>query len=303
VRRLPAAFLVLAVGCSPASEPTDPVADATDTGKLVVYVTSEPLRAMAERIGGDTVEVHFPAPADVDPADWSPSADVVARYQAADLVLRNGAGYDAWIDRATLRDRALVDTSAEYADRLIRIEMPTHQHGPQGEHSHGTTASTTWLDPDLARHQARAVATAFSAARPDASEEFGLRAAALEAELQALDLRLAAVAERLAGEPIFYSHPVYDYLDRRYALDGRSLHWEPGAVPLESEWRALRILLRDHPARLILWEADPLPETAARLADLGVESVVFAPCGNRCADDWLAAMQANAARLAAFERD
>jgi hypothetical protein len=30
--------------------------------------------------------------------------------------------------------------------------------------------------------------------------------------------------------------------------------------------------------------------------------VVFAPCGNRCGDDWLGALQANAARLEAALR-
>ena len=61
----------------------------------------------------------------------------------------------------------------------------------------------------------------------------------------------------------------------------------------------LRALLEEHPARVMLWEAEPLAETAERLAGLGVESVVYAPCANRPREgDWLAVMQAN---LAAFE--
>lgn len=290
------ALLCLGTGCSP-DPATPPSSPPAPDAKLIVYVTSEPLRAMTEWIGGDTVEVHFPAPADVDPAHWSPSAETVARYQAADLVLRSGAGYDPWIDLATLRDRALIDTAVAYRHRLIRIDTPTHRHGPTGEHSHGATASTTWLDPTLAIAQARAVREAFASARPAEAAGFEQRGATLIEELEALDRRLAAAAERLAGAPILYSHPVYDYLNRRYALDGLSLHWEPDEGPPESEWRALRALLLDHPARLILWEADPLPETAARLADLGLEIAVFAPCGNRCADGWLATMQANAVRF------
>jgi hypothetical protein len=52
----------------------------------------------------------------------------------------------------------------------------------------------------------------------------------------------------------------------------------------------------------MLWEAEPLPETAARLAALGIESRVFAPCVNRPSDgqDWLAVMQANRAVLEAI---
>ena len=63
---------------------------------LTVYVVNYPLRYFAERIGGELVRVVFPAPADVDPAHWSPDAETVAAYQAADLILLNGAGYARW---------------------------------------------------------------------------------------------------------------------------------------------------------------------------------------------------------------
>jgi zinc transport system substrate-binding protein len=195
-----------------------------------------------------------------------------------------------------LRERSVVDTSVGYAERLLPAAAPTHQHGPGGKHSHGATAFTTWLDPSLAALQARAVAEALAAARPAAAAGFRERAASLGEELHRLDRRLAAAAERLAAPPL-YSHPVYEYLDRRYDFGGRSLHWEPDEVPGEREWGVLEELLREQPARLMLWEADPLPETRRRLEALGIDSLVFAPCGNRCGDDWLAAMEANAAHL------
>jgi zinc transport system substrate-binding protein len=292
-----ALLVAVAMGCSPTPEEADSPAPAGEDA-LVVYVTSEPLRAMAERIGGDAIEVHFPAPNGVDPAHWSPDPETVARYQSADLVLRSGAGYDPWIDRATLRERSVVDTSAGYAERLIRAAAPTHQHGPQGEHSHGATAFTTWLDPTLAALQARAVAEALAAARPAEASAFRERASGLDRDLRTLDGRLAAAAARLPMPPL-YSHPVYGYLDRRYELGGRSLHWEPDEMPPEREWEALAALLRERPARLILWEAEPLPATMRRLEGLGIESVVFAPCGNRCGEDWLAVVRANAAHLEA----
>ena len=49
-----------------------------DDGKLSVYVVNYPLQYFAERIGGDRVQVTLPAPADVDPAYWSPDAATVA---------------------------------------------------------------------------------------------------------------------------------------------------------------------------------------------------------------------------------
>ena len=51
-----------------------PVAEET-TDMLVVYAVNYPLAYFAERIGGDLVEVVFPAPVDEDPAFWNPSAE------------------------------------------------------------------------------------------------------------------------------------------------------------------------------------------------------------------------------------
>ena len=57
-------------------------------------------------------------------------------------------------------------------------------------------------------------------------------------------------------------------------------------------------LLAEHPARLVLWEGEPLPETRARLESLGLRSIVYDPCGNIPASgDWLSVMQGNAERL------
>jgi hypothetical protein len=66
-------------------------------------------------------------------------------------------------------------------------------------------------------------------------------------------------------------------------------------MPSERQWRALRGLLEEHPARTMLWEAEPLPEVAERLAALGIETRVCAPAANRPdVGDWLTVMCENA---------
>ena len=128
---------------------------AVAADRLVVYAVNYPLAYFAERIGAEHVEVHFPAPAGVDPAFWVPNAETVAGYQGADLILLNGADYAKWVTKATLPMSAMVNTTAAATDRYIEIEaLTTHSHGPEGEHAHGGTAFTTWLDMRLALCQA-----------------------------------------------------------------------------------------------------------------------------------------------------
>jgi zinc transport system substrate-binding protein len=298
-----AAAAVLACGPGEQPEPARPVATEA-AAPLAVYAVNYPLRYFAERIGGDLVQVVFPAPADVDPAHWSPGADTVAAYQAADLILRNGAGYARWVQRASLPRARLVDTSASFGDRLIAQDAaPSHIHGPEGAHAHADLAFTTWLDPELAILQARAVAEAFAGARPEHAAAFRSGMAALETALGELDARLGESARAIGETPLLFSHPVYQYFARRYSLNSRSLHWEPDEPPGERAWRALEDLLVEHPARWMIWEAAPSEATLRRLEALGVRSIVYSPCAKAPEEgDFLSVMRGNAAAFEALSR-
>jgi len=247
-----------------------------------VYTVNYPLAYFAERIAGESVQVVFPAPPDVDPAFWSPDAETIADYQQAELVLLNGAGYAGWLQRATLSRSRLVDTSAALADSLIPVDdTATHSHGPGGDHSHKDMAFTSWLDMDIAAGQARAVFDSLVRLRPENEPGYRERLHELENDLGELDTRLKVVAERIGDQPLVFSHPVYQYLARGYGLNGRSVHWEPHDVPGNDQWRELSDALATHAAAWMIWEDEPLPDTVSRLEGMGVESLVFRPCGNR----------------------
>ena len=126
-----AAVAVILAGFATAATPVDAAEP------LTVFTVNYPLAYFAERIGGDHVAVTFPSPAEGDPAFWNPDGDTIARYQAADLVLLNGAGYAKWAARASLRVSRTVDTSRGFEQAWIELEDVTaHTHGPEGEHSH-----------------------------------------------------------------------------------------------------------------------------------------------------------------------
>lgn len=301
LRRTPLALVLIfaLAGCdSHQSREVSPAAPET-TAKFVVYSVNYPLAYFAERVGGDLVDVRFPAPGDEDPAYWSPDAETIAAYQGADLILLNGAEYAKWVVRATLPSSKMVDTSAAFADRFIPLAgNTTHSHGPEGAHEHTGWAFTTWLDPQLAIEQAQAVTTALIHLRRNHEAEFNSHLVALESELRELDQRQAAAAEVIGDTPLLFSHPVYQYLMRRYELNGVEVHWEPDELPDGSAWDHIEELLATHPAQWMLWEGEPLEDTVAGLHELGVGSLLFDPCGNVPeTDDYMTVMEANAASL------
>jgi len=287
----------LLIGCDGASSD----APAREKGN-VVYVVNYPLQYFAERIGGEAVDVRFPAPAEGDPAFWTPDEATVRAYQDADLILLNGATYAKWAARYSLPTARTVDTSAGFRDAYIEVkESVTHSHGKGGAHSHAGTDFNTWVDPELAIRQAQSVRDALSTFWPDHAESFRANFDTLEQELVEVRDALREMTQKATAPPaLIASHPVYNYAAKRFGWNLRNLHWEPDTMSDDAEWTKLEKMLTDHPALHMLWEDEPLDAIRERLEPLGVKVVVFRPCGNRPpSGDYLSEMRANVERMGA----
>jgi zinc transport system substrate-binding protein len=297
-------LLILALpACGPATEEPDN-GEAPAVAAPKVIASNYPLYFFASEILGDGGGIELSLPAMTgDPADWRPDASAVADLQQADLILLNGAGYEAWLDWVTLPADRLLDTSASLSGQLIPLREETvHQHGPGGEHSHTGVAFTLWLDPELAIAQASAIERALSSMAPEQAASFRRNLAGLVDRLQALDEDLRRAFDSLDGQPLLFSHPVYQYLQARYGLNGVSLHWEPEESPSMKSWIELGEILSGHAARLMLWEGEPMAETRERLLQLNVRPVVFDPVANRPErGNFFDAMRGNLERLNALQ--
>jgi zinc transport system substrate-binding protein len=273
--------------------------DAAAEKKLTIYTVNYPLKYFAERIAGEHANVVFPAPADGDPAYWVPDAKTITDYQKADLILLNGAQYARWTEKVTLPRSKMVDTSRKFKDRYVKLEEAvSHSHGPEGEHEHMGIAFTTWLDLDLAAKQAGEIENALSRKRPDLKSVFQRNYAALEKDLLALDRDIKAIVANKQKKPLVGSHPVYQYLERRYGLNMKSVHWEPDEAPDSKQLTELKGILKKHPAKWMIWEGDPLDETVSTLTGMGMKSIVFDPCGNKPeTGDFMSVMQQNVKNL------
>ena len=280
---------------------SDQGGSATEPNKALVVTSNYPLYFFASRIaeGVDVApEIVFPE-IDGDPTFWTPGAEQIQLLQSADMVILNGAGAEPWLDLITIDQRRLLDTSANISDRLIPLEdTVAHQHGPEGEHSHQGTAFTTWLDPRLAIAQSQAVTDALINLSPAGETGFRDNMSKLENELLALDAQLAEVFGKFEGQPVMFSHPVYQYLQRRYRINGKSVHWEPDQEPTTSAWIDMQQMLASHPATIMIWEDEPLATTAQRLSNADIKSVGFHTVANRPAEgDYFSAMRDNARQI------
>jgi len=194
---------------------------------------------------------------------------------------------------------SITDPSYFYLDSspvLPDLEPPatTHSHGTEGEHAHEGLAFTTWLDLSLAAKQAEAVFEAFARKQPQQKDLFRANYLALEKDLLALDGRIKAIVSLKDTVPIIFSHPVYEYFEKAYGLNGRSVHWEPDQDPTPGQVTELNKLLENHLAKWMIWEATPIKSAVDVLEAKGIQNVVFDPCGKMPFDsDFLTVMQQN----------
>ena len=216
------------IGCSqPDRESSGQVKDS-EAGRPRILVTSRPLLEITKALVDVVAEVTLVVPDDTSSVVWSPTADDARKLQQATLILISGAGYEPWKARVSLPGSRLRDTASGYYDQFIRIpDAITHQHGPDGKHSHPGTVWATWLDPNLCIAQVHAVSLSCKHLLPEHSQIIEAAEARLSAEINALNSTIAVLKATANDEPILVvaDTPHYQYLIERLGWKLHYLHW------------------------------------------------------------------------------
>lgn len=186
MRRLivPAAALLLvaAAGCA------EDVAAGPADGSLQVVATTSILGDVVSSAFGPAITVEVLITGSLDPHDFHPSPNQVARLHAADLVVANGLGLEAGlldVLHAASADGVPVVYTGEAASPLAA-----------GGGSADGLDPHYWLDPRRVADAVDAVAEALSRLDPTAAESWEASAASYRARLDGLDAdirRLVAV--------------------------------------------------------------------------------------------------------------
>lgn len=228
--------------------------------------------AVGAVVSVEAVTVELVPPLGADPGEWQPSGAEVAALAEADLIVANGAGYEAWTATAALpAQRLLLLTEGQ---ELIERAGAVHSHGREGAHSHGTVDAHTWMDLEalalsLERLEADIAARLPGVVVPAARE-------ATQARLRAVDADWHRALAPLRGTTIATSHPAFAYLARRHDLELNELDLDPEAAPSAAQVAAVRAWAEDRPVDILWWEARPAGVAYEPLGG-GVHHIVVDP--------------------------
>ena len=289
-------LLIILIGLTVAScgEPEEQPVLPQQTS-LSVLTSFYPTTYWAEFLLDGAVPVRCLLPSDKAPSSWRPGREEIEQFNLATLIVLNGADFETWANRSNLAPSRIVDTSESFSEQHLQTKGMAHSHGAGGEHVHSQVDGHTWMDPQLARLQAKALSGAFLKAFPDHTQTLQANAAKLDSKFQLLGEAFQKLSPQLAKLTLYANHSTYDYPARSYGWKGQNLNLNP-AAPFYA-WPPFG--LSETGPCILLWEQQPHDVAAKKLAeDFKVLSVFFDPCKHaRKGEDYFERMHANLQRL------
>lgn len=183
-----------------------PASTATGERKLQAVASFYPLYDFASHVAGDRATVTSLVPPGIEPHDWEPTLGDVTRVGSADLLIVNGAGFEAWAEG--MGARKIVNTS----------------EGIELDDGNGAVDPHIWLDPVLAKRQVEAIGAVLAQADPANAEYYSENAAAYSAELDSLDSFIRSELSNCEKSEFIAFHDAFGRFAERYGLEQHAIH-------------------------------------------------------------------------------
>ena len=200
--------------------------------KTQVFVTIVPQSFLAERIGGEAVEVHILADKGQDPHTFEPTTKQATALARAQLFFTMEMPFEKQLVAkalATNRNLKVVDSTTGIA-RLAMTEHHDDVHSGEDHDAHHAAAHPgndsdlghqdphVWMAPANLMIMAQNMAAALVAAMPERQEFLRQNLKSLLNELSILDKRLATSLAPHRGKTFYVFHPAFGYFAQAYGL-------------------------------------------------------------------------------------
>jgi zinc transport system substrate-binding protein len=287
--------------------------DAAGSGDgLSVVAGFYPLEWAAQRVGGDRLDVSSLTPPGAEAHDLELAPQDVAAVAEADLLVYL-EGFQPALDEAAATEAA--DTAWD-AGQAADLSLTAAEHGHEGEteeehaaHAEDEEAEEEaldphfWLDPVRLASVGDALAERLAEADPDGAATYEQNAAALRADLEALDAEMQAGLTGCAVDTLVTGHDAFGYLADRYGLEVVGISGlSPSAEPDPAQLAEITALVRERGVTTVYTETLVDPAVAETVAEeAGVRTAVLDPIegltDESAGSDYLEVMRANLATL------
>lgn len=193
-------------------------------GKIKAFVSILPISYFVERVGGPNVEVSVLVGPGQDPHTFEPTPKLVAKLADAQVLFEMGFPFEETLIKKVGRTFKNVEVvNLQQGIRLRTVtdeEKHSHSDADDQEHSHeaGEMDQHTWLDPQLAKIQARTIADTLIRIDPEHQAQYEKNLKDFQTDLDAIHEQLAKALAPVKGKSFYVFHPAYGYFGDAYGL-------------------------------------------------------------------------------------
>jgi len=199
-------------------------------GKMKVFASILPTAYFVERIGSPNVEVSVLVGPGQDPHTFEPTPKLMAKLADSRVLFKMGFPFEETLIKkvgSTFKNVEVVDLQQgiklrTMTEEEVEAEEAEHGHGDaeEGEHPHeaGEMDQHSWLDPRLAKVQARTIADTLIRIDPSHQEQYEKNLKAFQADLETVHEQLTKALAPVKGKSFFVFHPAYGYFGDAYGL-------------------------------------------------------------------------------------
>ena len=240
-----------------------PTFSNVQAAEIDVHVSIYPIYEIAERVGGESLNITQVTPDGVEVHGYEPSPRILGQLENTDLFIYVGEQLQGWTDNVAENLKADGIQVIDLTEHVNLIEYKgdhdhSHDHGDDDhhghdhgdddhhghdhgdddhhghDHAHGEYDNHIWLDFNNMIMIAELIAEEFSAIDPAGEDEFHANADEVINELRELDQAYKEGLQDLTHNTIIVSHAAFGYLAENYglrqeAVTGLDPHSEPSS--------------------------------------------------------------------------
>jgi zinc/manganese transport system substrate-binding protein len=256
-------FLLSACGSSANTASTSNTVNSN--GKIKIVAAEDFYGEVAKAVGGDHVEVtNILDNPNTDPHDYEPTPDVARAVSNSQVIVYDGVGYDAWMDKLISAD------SSSKSKSIIKVANDV-MGKKDGDNEH------VWYDPETMPKLATKLADDLAKIDPSQAQTFQKNAQTYIASLAPLQEKVQKL-KQTSGAKIDVSEPVFDYMANALNLKVNdqkfSLAIDNGSEPSATDVAQLQSDIKGKNIKLFVYNIQNSSPTVDNLVKMAQSSGV-----------------------------
>ncbi|HLG71398.1 MAG TPA: zinc ABC transporter substrate-binding protein [Chloroflexota bacterium] len=235
-------------------------------GAITIVAAENFYGDLASQIGGSHVKVtSILSDPSVDPHLYEASVDNAKAVAGARLVIKNGAGYDGFMDKLL---------AASPSQRRTVIDVSQLTGTPVGANPH------LWYAPATMPKVAQSIASALSAIDPASRPEYEGGLQKFQTSLKPLQDEIATLKARFSGTKVLATEPVFDYMAEALGFDVVDKDGpfqkavEDGTDPPASAVAEFSRQITSHAIRLVVYNAQAVSPMTTQMQNTAKQNGV-----------------------------